>query len=85
MITWFNVYNKTTFEAEDIPSKNLTLDLGDFGQQEVMITKGNHIGIFVAGVFLMLGLEDLNPFYFEGLLAYLDEDDEIFLGIYSED
>lgn len=86
MITWFNIYNEATFEAEDLVSKELTdIVLGDLGSKDILITKGNTTGIVIDGVFLACGLNDKNPFRMGDFLAYVDDDDEIWLGVWSED
>jgi hypothetical protein len=77
---WYNVYNKATFEAEDLVSKELTLDLDGRGVKEVLLTKGDGISVTVDDVFLMVNLNDRNPFEMDQMAVYLDEDDEIWVG-----
>lgn len=78
---WYNLFNKTEFEAEDLTSRTLTLDLEGVGVSEVLVTKGNMLGITYQGVFLPINLDDKNPFDFEGYAVYLDENDDVHLGI----
>lgn len=82
---WFNLYNKLVFEAEGIPSKSLTYDFTDYEVKTVLITKGNTIGILIDDVFLSIGLNDKNPFEFDGYACYIDENNDIFVGILVPD
>lgn len=85
MISWFNIYNKATFEATGLVSRELTRILGDLGEKDILLTKGNTVGITIDGVFLSCSLNDKNPFRMGDFLAYVDDDDEIWLGVWSED
>ena len=82
-ISWFNIYNKTTFEAEDLVSKDLLINMDEFGENKVLLTKGNRIGLAFDGNFLYLD-DDENPFLFADHLLYLDDANDIWLGILSD-
>lgn len=84
MIQWYNIYNKTDFEDANLVSRELTKTLGELGEKTILLTKGNGIGITIDGVFLVLELNDKNPFKSGDWLAYVDEDDEIWLGYVEE-
>lgn len=85
MFTWYYIFNTDEFDALDIPSQSLTLILGDIGSQEVTIFKGNFYGIKFDDVLLCVNVNDRNPFQFEGYAIYLDDENNIWLGIEIED
>lgn len=80
--TWFFIFNKAEFLALNLTSKTYTLILGDIGQKEIMATKGVAVGILYNDIFLSLELNDKNPFEFEGHAIYIDENDDVFLGVH---
>lgn len=80
----YKIINLDDFEALDIPSRTLTLLLSGLGEKEVLITKGNLVSIVYDDVFLSLNLNDKNPFEFEDYAAFLDPNNDIWLGIKVE-
>lgn len=84
MFNWFKIFNKVEFEATGLPSRTLTLNLKGIGQKNILITKGNELGVLYEGIFLVVGLNGNNPFRWEGLAVYLDENNDVFLGIEIE-
>ena len=84
IISWFKIYNLDDFEESGLVSKNLELPLLGLGTKQIMLTKGNSVGVLVDGVFLLLNLNDKNPFYFDERLAYVDENQDIWLGVVRE-
>ncbi len=82
---WFNIINTTEFSELGIPSRNLTLELGDRGEKEIMVTKGARIGVLIEEVFLSPNLNDENPFEFDGMAAYIDENDDLWVGYEVEE
>lgn len=81
---WFKVFNTTEFDELGLISKTYTLNLDGIGEKDILVTKGEGYGITYEGVFLSLLLNDLNPFEFEDLAVYVDENDDVYLGIASE-
>lgn len=79
--SWYKVINKAEFEAADIPSRELSLSLGGIGQADVMVVKGELVSIVYDGVMLTPGLNDRNPFEFDGYAAGLDDQGDIYLGV----
>lgn len=78
---WFPIINKDEFLATELTSRNLTLFLTGIGQKDILVTKGELVGITYEGVFLPLQLNGNNPFVFEGHAVFLDVDHIIWLGI----
>jgi len=84
MYQWFRVFNKTEFLALGLVSRNYILTLEGIGQKEILVTKGSEVGITYNGVFLLLGLNENNPFEFDGHAIYIDANDDVYLGIEIE-
>lgn len=83
---WYFIINKTEFEALDIPSREVQLQLKEAGALKTfLITKGNLTSILVDGIFLSLDLNGEDPFEFEGFAIGSDEDENIYYGIAVED
>ncbi len=79
--TWYYIINKTDFEAAGLVSQSIDLDLESIGAKTVLVTMGIMIGLTYEGVFLPLQLNDDNPFEFDDHAIYIDDSDNIFLGI----
>lgn len=78
---WYKIINKAEFEADDIPSREVELNLEGVGVVTVRVLKGELVSLVYDGVQVAAGLLDQNPFNFGGYAAYLDADDDLWLGI----
>lgn len=81
---WYKIFNEAEFNELDLVSKTYTLNLEDLGEKEVLVTKGNALGITFDGVFLSLGLHSENPFEFEDLAIYQKTNGDVYLGFLNE-
>ncbi len=81
---WYKIFNLTEFEALDLVSKAYILNLEGLGEQTVMVFKGNEVSIQYDDVTLPIQLHDENPFVFDGYAVYIDENDDVFLGVEIE-
>lgn len=81
---WYLIFNKTEFEALDLVSKVYRLDLEDIGEKDILVTKGVAIGMTYEGIFLSLELNEKNPFEFEDHAIYINDEDDVFLGVAVE-
>lgn len=81
---WFKIFNTVEFDATGLYSRTYTLNLEGVGQKDILVTKAIGYGMTYEGVFLSVGLNDLNPFEFEGFAAYRDADNNVYLGIADE-
>ena len=81
VFTWFKIFNLTLFTATGLVSRKITLELEGLGAKDFLITKGNLTSILFDGVFLSINMNDQNPFIFEGFAVYLDDNDDVWLGI----
>ncbi len=80
---WYKIINIADFEAADIPSRELTLELEGLGQKTILVTKGNLISILYEGIFLA-PVNGKNPFEFEEHAVYTDVNGDLWLGILNE-
>lgn len=78
---WFKVFNKTEFEALDLVSKTYIFEFDGLGEKSVQVYKGNYVSVFYGGVFLVLNLNGKNPYEFEGYAVFLDDNQDVWLGI----
>lgn len=81
---WYKIANKSDLDSASLVSKEVDAILDGVGQKKILVTKGNLYSILVDGVFLSIGLNDQNPFAFEGYAAYMDANEDIWLGIEVE-
>lgn len=78
---WYKILNRGEFEAAGLVSREVDVILEGIGQKTVLVTRGNLVSIVYDGVMLSIGLSGSNPFIFGGYAAYLDQNDDIWLGI----
>lgn len=78
---WYLIFNKAEFEALELPSKEYTLNLEDIGEKTILVTQGNFVSILYEGVFLPLEMNTKNPFEFDGHAIYVDNNDDVYLGV----
>lgn len=78
---WFPIFNRATFLATGLVSRTLTLTLEGIGNREILVTLGDYLGVTYEGVFLVIDLNDKNPFEFDLMAVYVDADDNVWLGL----
>jgi hypothetical protein len=79
--TWFKIVNVDEFEALELPSFNYRLFLDGKGLFEVLVTKGNELGVKVNEVFLMPELNNTEKFFaIDGMASYVDSNNDLFVG-----
>lgn len=81
---WYKIYNLTEFNALSLTSIELEIILTGNALKEIMITKGNYVGVLIDDVFLPINLNSKNPFEFEDRAVYLDSNNDIWVGIAVE-
>lgn len=81
---WYYIFNYDEFLALDLVSRTYDLILNKIGPKSILVTKGNLVGMTYEGVFLPLNLNDINPFAFEDFAIYIDENNNVWLGIAVE-
>jgi hypothetical protein len=83
--TWFNIFNLDDFLALGLVSQTLTLELEAIGEVDVLVVQGNYTSIVYDDVQLTIQMNGRNPFVFDGYGVYLDENNDVWLGIVDED
>lgn len=81
MIEWYQIVNLADFLSLGLYSRVYSINFS-FGTADVMICQGNSTNIFFDDVFLTLDLNTQNPYIFDNHLAYLDQSNNIWLGVY---
>lgn len=82
---WYRLFNLEDFEDQEVVSIEKTVFFEGVGEKNILITKGNEVSVLFDETFLTIGLNDANPFRYDERAIYLDELDDVWLGIYSED
>jgi len=82
--SWYKIINLDIFEATTLPSIEATVNFEGIGLKKVLILQGAYVSLLYEGIFLSIAMNDANPFVFEGHAAYLDENNDIWLGIEDE-
>lgn len=83
--TWYKIFNVDEFEALNLVSKNYELILTGVGLKEILVTKGFGYSMLYDDIFLPLNLNSRNPYYFDEHAIYVDEDNNVYLGIGEHD
>ncbi len=83
-IDWYKIANLDYIEESDLPSRDLTLFLGTLGEKVVTLTRGNMTSILFDDIFLSINLNEKNPFIFENYSVWVDDADDIWLGLLNE-
>lgn len=79
--TWFLIFNLADFLTTDLGSKTYTLNLDGVGEKDILVTSGNLVSITYEGIVLSINLNTKNPFEFEDHAVYVDNNDDVYLGI----
>lgn len=82
---WYKVFNLTEFEATGLVSQSLELVFDTLGVKTLLVTKGNLVSVTFDDVMLAIGLNSKSPFEFEDRAIYLDENDDVWVGILNEE
>jgi hypothetical protein len=85
MFNWYRLFNLTDFESTGLTSHAFVVELEAIGPKEILITKGNSTSILYEDAFLTIGLNDKNPFRYGERAVYLDDNDDVWLGVYDAD
>jgi hypothetical protein len=78
---WYKIINRSEFSATGLVSRELQLILEGVGLRTILVTQGKLLSVVYEGVMLSVGVTDSNPFVFEGLAIYIDENQDVWLGI----
>lgn len=83
---WYKIFNLTEFEALGLVSRTYEFVLEGLGLREVLVTKGNTVGVVFDDVFLSLGfLNDEGYFAFEDRAVFLQTaTQDVYVGVKIE-
>jgi hypothetical protein len=79
--TWYKLFTLTDFLASELVSRTLRVNLETEGQKDILITRGNEIGVVYENTLLIVGMNGKNPYSRDGLAVYLDADQNVWLGV----
>jgi hypothetical protein len=79
---WYRLFNLDDFEDTGLPSYEFTVELTGIGVKEVLITKGNSTSITYGDTMLTINLNNKNPFRYGERAVFLDDNSDVWLGIY---
>lgn len=85
MFDWFRLFNMENFTQSDLVSYEFQAVLGQYGLKDVLVTKGNKTGVLIDDVFMCIEMNDKNPTRFGERALFIDENDDVWIGIYRED
>lgn len=78
---WYNVFSKPEFEALGLVSNTYEVFLEGLGNKDILVTKGNTIAVQFEDEFLPLEFADRNPYQRGDYAVYVDEDENVWVGI----
>ena len=84
MWKWFKVFNLNDFDALGVPDFTFTADLADRGLQTYRLLKGYLYSVIVDGLVLTPFLNDRNGFNKDNRSAYIDQDNNLWVGYAPE-
>lgn len=78
---WYKLFNKTEFEAEELVSRTLLVQLEGRGREQFHITRGNTVAVtYDSDIFLPVNFLEQNPYVQETYAVYLDGNDDVWFG-----
>ncbi len=83
-MNFWKIFNYAEFEATGLVSWSLTLLLGDVGEREILVVRGNVISVVFDGVMLPITV-GANPYTRDGYTIYRDASDDVWLGIEADE
>ncbi len=78
MWAWYDIYD---LKKMKVNQKELEVDLESIGKQNILITKANFYTVIFKGVALTPKLNGRNGFEKDGVSAYIDEDNHLWVGV----
>lgn len=84
MFKWYQVFNLDSFLEAGLVSREYKIAIDGAGEKTILAFSAIGVSILVDDVFLTIGLNDKNPLRFDTYAVFLDEVDDVWLGIYEE-
>jgi hypothetical protein len=82
---WYKTFNKTEFENTGLVSREYIYEFVGVGEKTILATRGENTSVLFDDVFMCINLNDTNPFEFEDRAVYVDENDDVWVGILSDE
>lgn len=86
---WYNLFSLPEFLDTGLVSRTIDVVLDGVGEKEILVTRGNEVGVQYDDVFMMVNFGGRNPISVQGDLftyaLYKDADENIWLGIGIEE
>lgn len=78
---WYQIFNIDEFNAEGLYSKQYEIELVGIGLKSIFVVKGFSYSIIYDNTMLTVNMAGNNPFEFNGYAIYLDEENNVWLGV----
>lgn len=83
--SWFKIFDYDDFDSTELPSRTYSVYLTGLGLKNILVTKGNYIGMVVDDNFLCLEVNARSPFYFNSKAIFKNSLGEVYYGVLNED
>lgn len=84
MFKWYQVFNLDSFLEAGLVSREYKIAIAGVGEKTIVAFSAVGVSILVDDIFLTIGLNEKNPMRFDTYAVFLDENDDVWLGIYEE-
>ncbi len=81
---WYFIFNRTDFLATGLTSREYDVNMENIGLKTILVTLGNLLGLTYEGIFLPIQMNGSNPFAFDSMAVYVNDDNNVFLGFAIE-
>lgn len=78
---WYKIFNLDDFLDTQLVSRELVLNFEGLGRTIVLVTRGNTVAITYNDTFLPVNIAATNPYIENGLASFIDEENDVYLGI----
>jgi hypothetical protein len=85
MWSWYILFNKAEFITKGLVSFEGEVNIEGVGIKTFLVTQGNLTSIVYDDVLLSIDLNQKNPFRLDHMAVWQDSNNNIWLGVYSED
>jgi hypothetical protein len=78
---WIQVFNIDEFDATELSSKSYEVTIAGIGLKSILVTKQFGYSVIYEDTQLVVNFGGENPFVFNGYALYLDEKNNVHLGL----
>lgn len=71
-VRWYKIGNVDEFEKKGVPQIEITAELEELGQVDIVLIFGFSMSVIFQGEILTIGLNGRNPFFKEKASAYIE-------------